>query len=407
MKKITEITSDIATKHGLTKDQVDAFVAEMFSLLADGLQSADRQVKVKGLGTFKVTTVSARESVDVNTGERIVIEGREKVTYTPDATLRDRVNRPFAQFETVAVREGVSFEDIDNASPESIVIEEETSSTTIEPQPQATPEPTSEPIEPENNLPTTETENIETTQTELNMEDQPKEELQQTHEDPQPKTEETEEKPVNRLETMEIEKTIAEGYRSSSEPHDFSEDEFEDEPEPRNTLAIALGVILAVVLLAAGGSTYYLCHQLSLSNDSIAVLQTKLIDYEECTPSKPVAKEQPAPKPAEKPVAAAPKPSPASEKPKAKPAEEKPATNHEIDPHKYDSDARIRTGAYVITGVEKTVVAKEGQTLAEIARRYLGPGMECYVEAINGTKQCKAGDKVKIPSLRLKKAVRK
>lgn len=400
MKKITEITSDIAARHNLEQDAVDAFVAEMFSVLADGLRSGDRQVKVKGLGTFKVTSVSARESVDVNTGERIVIEGREKVTYTPDATLRDRVNRPFAQFETVAVREGVSFEEIDNAQPEPSPIEEE-------PLPVPEEVPAEAPEEAEEPAPEPEPTINEPISTEPIMEEQPQEELPQTPETVQPQEEEPSERPANRLATMEVEKTIAEGYRSSSEPREEVEADEDEAPTPRNTLAIVLGVILVIVLLASGGGTYYLCQQLSQRDDSIAVLQTRLVDIEERTPAKPAAKETPAPKPAAKPAAEPKKPAPAAEPKKPQPAETQPAATDEYDPHKYDSDARVRTGAYVITGVERTVVAKQGQTLGEIARRNLGPGMECYVEAINGTKQCKAGDKVKIPSLRLKKAARK
>lgn len=400
MKKITEITSDIAARHNLEQDAVDAFVAEMFSVLSDGLRSGDRQVKVKGLGTFKVTSVSARESVDVNTGERIVIEGREKVTYTPDATLRDRVNRPFAQFETVAVREGVSFEEIDNAQPEPSPIEEE-------PLPVPEEAPVEAPEEAEEPAPEPEPTINEPILTEPIMEEQPQEELPQTPETVQPQEEEPSERPANRLATMEVEKTIAEGYRSSSEPREEVEADEEEAPTPRNTLAIVLGIILVIVLLASGGGTYYLCQQLSQRDDSIAVLQTRLVDIEERTPAKPAAKETPAPKPAAKPAAEPKKPAPAAEPKKPQPAETQPAATDEYDPHKYDSDARVRTGAYVITGVERTVVAKQGQTLGEIARRNLGPGMECYVEAINGTKQCKAGDKVKIPSLRLKKAARK
>ena len=112
MVKLTDIAASMANKLGISKAEADKFVASMVDVMNDALHY-EKTLKVKGLGTFKVTSVNARESVNVNTGERILIDGREKISFTPDASMRDLVNRPFAQFETVVVKEGVNFDEID------------------------------------------------------------------------------------------------------------------------------------------------------------------------------------------------------------------------------------------------------------------------------------------------------
>ena len=132
MIKIADIVNTLAARHELSQADANAFVTALFSVIEDGLRTDDRQVKVKGLGTFKVTSVSPRESVDVNTGERIVIEGREKIVFTPDTVLRDRVNRPFAQFETVTLRDDVNFSEIDKAFEQTAPDTEQTVSATVE-----------------------------------------------------------------------------------------------------------------------------------------------------------------------------------------------------------------------------------------------------------------------------------
>ena len=114
MNKISELSSVLVAKYGLSQKEADAFVVQMFDVINSGLQSSDKQVKVKGLGTFKIQSVNARESIDVNTGERIVIEGRNKISFTPETSLKNRVNLPFSQFETVIINDGVDFSDIEN-----------------------------------------------------------------------------------------------------------------------------------------------------------------------------------------------------------------------------------------------------------------------------------------------------
>ena len=107
------IADTVAKKHKITVKDAEKFVSAMFDVMNEGLKT-DKLVKVKGLGTFKVQAVKPRESVNVNTGERVLIEGHDKVSFTPDATMKELVNKPFAQFETVVLNDGVDFTDIDS-----------------------------------------------------------------------------------------------------------------------------------------------------------------------------------------------------------------------------------------------------------------------------------------------------
>jgi nucleoid DNA-binding protein len=122
---IKELAQALVDQYGLTKSQAEKFIQQMFDVLNDGLHY-EKQVKIKGLGTFKVTNVAPRKSVDVNTGEPIIIEGRDKISFVPDAAMRDLVNRPFAQFETVVVNDGVDFSEIDRKYAEGEVSQAET-----------------------------------------------------------------------------------------------------------------------------------------------------------------------------------------------------------------------------------------------------------------------------------------
>ena len=109
---LTELGRAIASKHGLTQREAERFISAFIDVVNDGLQH-EKQLKIKGLGTFKVIDTKDRESVNINTGERILIGGRGKITFTPDAVMRELVNKPFAQFQTVVLNEGVSFDDVD------------------------------------------------------------------------------------------------------------------------------------------------------------------------------------------------------------------------------------------------------------------------------------------------------
>ena len=118
------LAEKLVEKSGLSQIESELFIRKMFDVCHQGL-AADKMVKMRWLGTFKVTSVKDRESVDVNTGERIIIEGRDKISFTPDNILKEIVNKPFAQFETVVVNEGVDFDSIDKKYEDSLEDEEQ------------------------------------------------------------------------------------------------------------------------------------------------------------------------------------------------------------------------------------------------------------------------------------------
>lgn len=437
MIKITDIANILADRHELSQTDANAFVTTLFSVIEDGLRTDDRQVKVKGLGTFKVTSVSPRESVDVNTGERIVIEGRAKIVFTPDAILRDRVNRPFSQFETVTLRDDVNFSEIDKAFEQETPVITETPKVSEEETKTIALSAPSEEDNPKSQELTTTPESSGTTTTEIDevittAEAQTKEvveeEISTPNETETPTETETEAKAIeveentdkpalatdtpqnhkNRLEG--IQQIVAEGHHTSQNSNSRHDDEGEyddDEEQPRNTLAIWLTAIIIVLLLLSGAGGGYLWHELSVRNDSLAVLQTRLIDIEERIHHAKAATHSTKKEPA---ATSVPVDTTTKEKTTPTTATEKtvPATAQPEKPSvAYDKDVRIRTGAYKIVGIDKTITVKVGQTLASIARSYLGPGMECYVEAVNENREYKAGDRVKLPKLELKKAAKK
>ena len=115
-----DIAKIVAKKRKITDKNAESFLVDMFDVIHEGLH-ADKQVKVKGLGTFKITAVKSRESVNVNTGERVVIEGHSKVSFTPETSMKERVNKPFAQFETVMVNDHVDvakLEAVEDVTPD-------------------------------------------------------------------------------------------------------------------------------------------------------------------------------------------------------------------------------------------------------------------------------------------------
>ena len=107
---MTELADMLAQKAGISKREAQQFLTDFVETIQDGV-NADKLVKIKGLGTFKVIDVDARESVNVNTGERVTIDSHQKLTFTPDTAMKELVNKPFSQFETVVLNEGVVFDD--------------------------------------------------------------------------------------------------------------------------------------------------------------------------------------------------------------------------------------------------------------------------------------------------------
>lgn len=518
---LTVLAQKLAEKTGISQQDAELFIRKMFDVVNEGLQ-ADKQVKMKWLGTFKVTSVKDRESVDVNTGERIVIEGRDKISFTPDTILKEIINKPFAQFETVVVNDGVEFDEIDRKfeAEEQLAENQQMDEAEEIPEPldgSETSEETSEATgisEISDTSETSDTSEIsDTSETSdvidfLDESEAPSvsdkvvvigESEPQYDASPEIITETIVEKSVKEMKdedeaesTLELEATlepeptldpapepeqisapdsepvVESACASDSETSEDSEsyDTFESTKKgvviPRYLVVVACFIIVALI----GGIGWFAFNYgkmaaqrdhlaLQLDNfhqdnkaakptpaplsqeeimrkkaieDSIRMAQAseavKMAEADgkqadkkdsllaakqqkdaEAKKQAGLIKQNEAKKQAEaKKLAETKKLAEAKKTAEAKKHQAEKAAAHASA--KYDQDARVRTGAYRIVGVAEVVTAREGQTIEAISKRYFGPGMECYVEALNGSGKLKAGQKVKIPKLELKKKSR-
>ena len=469
----------LADKSGLSQVEAELFIRKMFDVCNQGLD-ADKQVKIKWLGTFKVQATKDRESINVNTGERFTIEGRDKLTFTPDNILKEIVNKPFAQFETVVVNDGVDFDEIDEKfgekqpedAPAQVIdfLDEEKTAT---PNPEVAVIGSEKEKEKEDEdelakqiaIEQAKLEKLKQAQLEqeriqkekLEKEKQEQERLEQERLEQERLEQERLEQ--ERLEQERLEQERLEQERLEQEklelaqqqqalkavvepavPASDESEEEEEEEESSNShhIVIPRYLVVAVCLIVValiGGMGWFAFNygQMTAQRDHLAM---QLNQYHQApakkVPTKPaaaplsqeqklrqkamedsirMAKTAEAVKLAEnsdeesvsaekaKQTEAKAK---AEAKEKAKDKAEEKATS-KIASSQYDKDARVRTGAYRIIGVAQTVTVGTGQTLEQISTRYLGSGMECYVEALNGTSTVKAGQKIKIPKLELKK----
>lgn len=449
----------LADKSGLSQVEAELFIRKMFDVCNQGLD-ADKQVKIKWLGTFKVQATRDRESINVNTGERFTIEGRDKLTFTPDNILKEIVNKPFAQFETVVVNDGVDFDEIDekfgeeqteDAPAQVIDFLDEEKTATPNPEVVVIGSEKKEEKEDEDELSkqiALEQAKLEKLkQAKLEQERIQKEKLEKEKQEQERLEQEKLEQERLEQEKLEQEKLEQErlelakqqqALKATVEPAVPATDETEEEDEgtsishyiviPRN---LVVAVCLIVVALIGGMGWFAFNYgQMTTQRDHLAM---QLNQYHQVPAKKapanavaaPLSQEQKfrqkaiedsirmaktaeAVKLAEQSDEASDKAENAKQdeaKAKAKAAakeEEKVASKTESSAH-YDKDVRVRTGAYRIVGVAQTVTVGAGQTLEQISTRYLGSGMECYVEALNGTSTVKAGQKIKIPKLELKK----
>ena len=439
----------LADKSGLSQVEAELFIRKMFDVCNQGLD-ADKQVKIKWLGTFKVQATKDRESINVNTGERFTIEGRDKLTFTPDNILKEIVNKPFAQFETVVVNDGVDFDEIDEKfgeeqtedAPAQVIdfLDEEKTAT---PNPEAVVNGSEKEKEKEAEDELAKQIAIEQAKLERLKQAQLEQERIQKEKQEQERLEqerlEQERLEQEKLELAQQQQALKAVVEPAVPASDESEDE-EEEEESSNShhIVIPRYLVVAVCLIVValiGGMGWFAFNygQMTAQRDHLAM---QLNQYHQApakkVPAKPaaaplsqeqklrqkamedsirMAKTAEAVKLAEKSdeeSASAEKAKQTEAKAKAEAkekakdkAEEKAASK--IASSQYDKDARVRTGAYRIIGVAQTVTVGAGQTLEQISTRYLGSGMECYVEALNGTSTVKAGQKIKIPKLELKK----
>lgn len=533
---LSVLAKAVASKRGLTQAEAERFIATMFEVAGDGIQE-DKLLKMKWLGTFKITSVKDRESVDVNTGERILIEGRDKISFTPDNILKEIINKPFAQFETVVVNDGIDFSDIDEkfanmereeeelqlqkeqeCHDEEVVQEEQNAElpqkedlSQEEEQPREEDlsqevelnedlsqeakksqeslldaelqsqeggqkdelsQEVNTPISEETVALSSELKNAEISEDDIS--ETSEDNISQTSDDTISKTEENgipeevgilishlkeneseaeeierveeakvkEEAEVPKAAEAHVEKTPEEAkvvvsqsnVENKKQPeYDETLDEDEAYASDHHHLVIPKYVVALVsvvfVALLGGLCWFAFIYGKMQARQEQMEMQLKAI------------KPQPQPKP--KPTVVAPVDTAKSvassdDKTDAENALANGAqANNEQTDHaqlamkkkaKQDSirmaqannavkmaekasvylnDPRIRTGAYRIVGVEKTMTAKSGQTLAGLSKLYLGPGMECYMQAINGCSEIKPGQKVKIPKLELKRKGKK
>ena len=365
---MAELADMLAQKAGISKREAQQFLTDFVETIQDGVNN-DKLVKIKGLGTFKVIDVDARESVNVNTGERVTIDSHQKLTFTPDAAMKELVNKPFSQFETVVLNDGVEFDDEPEVDEPAIA--EETPEPVVEPTPEPEPEPVVVPEpEPEPTIvPEPEPEPVVVPEPEPEPEPMPEPEPEA---DPAP-----------------VEEEVAEEAEEKSASYWWL------------WLLIA---IIACVISFAGGYLYGRHMEMQelfaedAPADTAAVQAAPVVEVKDTAKVvtmqvKPEAEEQAEVK----------EPEVKQPEPEVKQPEPEPEWK------KYEAmDVRVRTGAYGIVGTDRMEKVRPGDTMKRIARRTLGEGMECYIEVYNNmtTSDLKEGQEVKIPKLKLKKFLR-
>lgn len=482
---ITELARMLSSKHNMSQADAENFVRLMFAVVGDGLEQ-EKLVKIKSFGTFKMGSVKDRESVDVNTGERIVIEGRNKINFTPDNALRDFVNRPFAQFDTVMINDGVDFEAVDrkyesvgdDAPPSSDTLEqagpmedqaqkaEKPTKAGVEEAPIQVVEEAPAPIVEEALSPVTEEEPapiVEKGPAPV-VEAQPAVTAEApVEQEPRPLSSASPSvPPVSPLVSSEPPSapsappvsSAAAGFSDSrvsrnavsAPPPPSSEPPSRPTPAApapdsrRISVSRPVVYLFSLLLFALVGGACWLAYsygKLAAERDHLHQRLSELSHPQapsarRQSPAAPASAASPSAAPVDSAAAMKAKAdsarlarqaaivaatAPAGEEtrrhtreanrqqaapaPKAK--VQQPAPRPQSASGRYDVDPRVRTGAYRIVGTAQTVTAKRGQTMAKISRAYLGPGMECYVEALNGTSEVKEGQRVKIPKLELKR----
>lgn len=397
MTNIKDLARFLVEKHGIKLADAELFISLMTEIINEGVHR-ERQVKIKGLGTFKLTSVSSRESIDVNTGERIVIEGRDKLSFAPDNAMKELVNQPFSQFETVVVNDGVELEDEYKEQVEETTPADEKKEIVEEKAVEEIELPREESVEPiavvsEMSAETMsvkedkQEDKVQETMLETNVSEVEKIELaQETIETASDNVAKNDEETLESSPEKEDEPMVEETDSRVNDNEDTENISTVNTPHKSSSMKpLVVGFVALFVVLI--GTICFMFMKLCQQNEQIynfrmevQTLQLELFKKQFST-MKGCSKVM-------KPVAVA----------------EKSVSSKEEDVYEAlnKSDARVRTGAYRIVGVKQVVKVKRGQTLSSISRLYLGPGMECYIEVMNKNKELKEGDKVKIPELRRK-----
>lgn len=375
---ITDLAGVIAKQRKLSTKDVEKFISAMFLVVDKGLD-ADRLVKIKGLGTFKVTSVKPRESINVNTGARVVIEGHDKVSFTPDTSMRDLINKPFAQFETVVLKDDVDFSDIEHDNSDEEKRESVASNTEKEVQEEKTISSNEEEIAPQDIV----QENV------LEIKDDkedcpvtaPTDNIVVSGEDGNPND------VIERRESSTITSNINTDERGENvmvEQANVDEEEFVDTQEwvsrRQYKHSIIIGVLSAVICLFIGLLVgIYILGDFKhdkVAKSEFAIPQVTMADKDSMTN----AKVNPAPG--------------------LKTSANK--TEDEVDFYKMNADPRVKMGAYNIVGIDTIITLKSGQTMKSYCRSTLGSGMLCYFQVLNDTTELGEGAKMKVPKVKVK-----
>ena len=369
---IQDIAKVLVEKSGLTQKEANKFATEMFSIIQQRLEE-DELVKIKGFGTFKIINVEARESVSVRTGERVMIDSHAKVTFTPDTVMKELVNKPFSQFETVVLNDGVEFDDVAEDNEEDVA-------------------PVEDVISPVEELPVVEMAQVE--------EEPQVVETPQIEEEPQVEEEPQIEEEPQVEETPMV--TLAEDEPVEEEP--VADEEPVEEESSWKKWLLAAAVVLVLMGLSAYGGYYYAMQKMSAQKTETATIKKD----EVAIPEKPVdsvavAKDTVVAAPVE--VAQTEVKAEESVKKEETVKQEVKEPAEEPDPYAA-KDERVRLGAYRIVGTAEEVKVLPGQTFYSICRAHLGPDMQCYVEVYNNLPKdpkIKEGQVIKIPKLKPKK----
>ena len=421
MAKIQDLAKYLSKKHKIQQKEAERFLTAVVDVLNEGLHY-EKLVKVKGLGTFKVIEVKNRESVDVNTGERILIEGRPKITFTPDAVMKDLVNKPFAQFETVVLNEGVTFDNL-SEEPEVELTEEPEPQPEIEQLMEEKPAPEPEVEEEQPEIVEEQPEEIivpeETvTETVVPLAEMPVSEVEEP--------EMPEDAPAEEIALPEVEepdKPEDSEYSEDSENSEYSENsDNSDNFEPKSSkswIGWLLGMIAVGALMYFVGYHFGKQSAQAVQEPQVVAADTTSVEKTQA-PVDTVANKVEDEKAAAQAAAAKAKADSiaqveayakaeaakkAAYEAEVKKQQEEATTQSSATDSKALTNARniVRTGAYNIVGTQQSVVVRKGQTLERISKTYLGPGMEVYVMVHNGVTEAKEGSTLKIPKLQVKK----
>lgn len=421
---IQDLIDLLATKHSMTKKDADAFVKEFFLLIEQALDN-EKTVKIKGLGTFKLVDVDSRESINVNSGERFQIKGHTKVSFTPDTSLRDTINKPFAHFETVVLNDSTILEDTpSDESDEEEETGEETLSQSLEIASPENNEKEDNEVEKEVSTPDHRFE----PKIVVAPEEKPIELLSTSEsypeikgQEPEPTKEEIKEKKKENETESELtaEEIIAqELHKAKVEPMLLKKPEVKHQSKKTShasvhkdkSAAIFLITTIVIVLALCGGAILYIYYPDLFSNsenniveapetpsqptssevqlvdtvankDSVTTVKEEVIPAatKEQVPTKPVTKEILVPKPVKE--------------------------EHKDIQSSESANVYLDSATYKITGTKTKYTIKEGETLTRVSLRFYGTkGMWPYIvkhnpKVIKNPDNVPYGTTIEIPEL--------